>query len=223
MHRVSLSLLLIALTASLFMSTGESDAQQPPGEPGDYYWQFANQGILADSRVQHAFVLLVDPEAVTANAGVEGSLLYGDAGVAEFTSSVGQEEATLLLAAAGFADPGTDLLHVRACRFWTLPGTDGEAERPAVAQALGDEIARVLEGLGVDAETCEPASSSIEADIFVWQFRQDLEVPAGEPGLDADTFLTPNVELPGRVPGGTGGDVSPPVVGTGGLLRPGAR
>ena len=219
MHRASFVLLLSLVVAVLpVVRPAHLAAQQPSGAPGDFYWQFANQGIMADPRVQGAFVLLLDADAVIAGAGVEGDLLYGDTGVTEFTSQVGPEEASLLLAAAGFADPAKDLLRTRPCRLWTPHVTEGDEERIAVAHALGHQIARVLIGLGVDAGACELVPDSGDADVFVWQFGQNLELPEGDPGFGADSFLVPNVELPGRVPGGTGGDVSPPVVGSGGLL-----
>ncbi len=191
--------------------------------PGDFFWQFAASGPLADQRIELAFAALVDAkaEAAIAEAGIDLSrrLLYGDGEVRSFVDQVGVVDAGPLLAAAGvvWPDRPIQLRESRRCRIWTPTGMDGDDERIAVATALGEALAAVLRDLGVEAQPCELATTSDGADLFVWDFGQNPPVTTASGGFDAPSFIEIIVDLPGRVPGGTGGGPTAPSSGNAGL------
>ena len=173
---------------------------------------------MTDQRIQYALVLLIDPGTVVENAGLEGELLYGDPRTAEFVTSVDEDEAELLLMAAGVGVPAESVVQARPCRFWTP--SDGELleTRGNVGMALGEVLAKVLFDIGIEADLCEPTSDQDAADILIWESGQDYAIPEGVHYPDADSFLVLDFERPGAIPRGTGGgDVSPPATGDAGL------
>jgi hypothetical protein len=212
-------LLLLAVTLGLGVAVGS--AEPPAGEPGDVYWQFVPNGLMADQRVRDALVLLTDAGTVAEDAGLEGDLLYGDARTAEFVATSGVEEASLLLMAAGIGVPAQGVVQARPCRFWTPEDGDLRETRENVGLALGEVLAKVLFDIGIEADLCEATSDQDAADILIWEYGQDYSIPEETYYPDGNSFLALEIELPGAVPGGTGGgsdsDVSPPATGDGGL------
>lgn len=194
-------------------------------KPGDVFWQFAPRGALADRRTETAFAIFIGAraEAIVAAAGLDPGrrLLYGIEEVRGFAAIDGSlAEADALLAAAGLRSPdgkGVELRERRRCRVWTPSDIEGEIDRLAVAAALGDALAAVMRDLGVEAQPCEVVADSDEADLFVWDFAHDVHVNQLPADFDAPGFLELTVELPGRVPGGTGGGPTPPSSGNGGF------
>ncbi len=193
--------------------------------PGDFFWQFAASGPMADPRIELAFAMLVDAgaEGVIAEAGLDPSrrLLYGDDDIRSFAATEGAlADAGPLLAAAGVGAPDgpVQLQESRRCRIWTPTGADGDNERIAVATALGEALTTVLRDLGVEAQPCEIVTTSDSADLFVWDFGQDRPVTTAPGDFDAPSFIEIIVELPGRVPGGgSGGGPVAPSSGNAGL------
>lgn len=192
---------LVALVSAAVLA-GPVQAQTPPDdpEPGDFFWQFARSGPVADQRVEQALMLLVDSDAVLAEAAVDDTarLVYGDEQIRTFAKEQSREEWEPLLTAAGYPEPSNDLSEARRCRFWTPAGFDDDAERTAVATALGAALADILSDIGITAQPCEVIDDSDQADLFVWSFGQDLEVCGwsggsggglvldGEPGTPRD-------------------------------------
>jgi hypothetical protein len=186
---------------------------QDPAE-GDFTWEFTARGIFADQRVLGAMGIFVDEAGVMAAAGLEGeSLYYGDEEIRAWLAEVPAADAPLLLQAAGILDIDEQPMveQVRVCRIWTPAGGPSEAEREALAAALGGEVARVWGTLGVAVEPCEAAASLDEADLVVTV----VGLPTGLPELpefSSDSFLE-QPSLPGAGPGGTGGGDSGPQPG----------
>jgi hypothetical protein len=215
MPRLLAAALVAVLAVTILVDGGGAlDAQAPSAEPGDFYWQLAHRGVMADVRMQRAFALLVDADGAMASAGIDGKLVYADPQVRQFIDEVSPDEATLLLAASGFADPEADLVQDRPCRYWA---TDlGGA--PAVAAGLGDEVGRVLSELGIEGPPCEFTPTSTEADILVWPFGFSSEATANPPAPGAESFIITSILIPGGTLGGPDSGLRPPITGSGGLL-----
>jgi hypothetical protein len=218
MRRLLLATLLVPL--ALGLGAGRSGAEQPPGKPGDVYWQFVANGFLSDERIQEALLLLIDTDGAKTKSGLKGSLLYGSTRGAEIIDQIDQpeDEARLLLAAAGFDDPSGQLQQTRRCRIWTADDTTAPDTLTAVATALSEALSSAWAQLGVQIHPCEITTRQDQADVLVWEFGQDYSIAEGAYDFQADSYLGASIERPGASPGGTGGgDVSPPGTGDAGL------
>jgi hypothetical protein len=219
MRRLLLATLLVPLALSL--GPDRSRAEQPPGTPGDVYWQLVPNGLLSDQRIQEALLLLVDTDGVASKSALEGSLLYGGTRDVEVIDQLEQSEAEarLLLAAAGFDDPPVQLRETRRCRIWTADAAATPDTLTTVAAALSEALSSAWAQLGVEIQPCELTADQDQADVLVWEFGQDYSIAEGAYDFQADSYLGANIERPGAIPGGTGGgDVSPPATGDAGLL-----
>jgi hypothetical protein len=195
----------VVVAMALAVAGPAAASAQDPAE-GDFTWEFTARGIFADQRVLGAMGIFVDEAGVMAAAGLEGeSLYYGDEEIRAWLAEVPAADAPLLLQAAGILDidEQTMVEQVRVCQIWTPAGGPSEAEREALAAALGDEVARVWGALGVAVEPCEPAANLDEADLVVTVVGLTTGLPE-LPEFSSDSFLD-QPSLPGAGPGGTGG------------------
>jgi hypothetical protein len=204
-------MILVATAAVIVFARPSSSHSQQPAT-GDYSWGVVANGVFADTRIRDAMGQLVDSQAVMTDAGVTTSLVYAGGGVNAPQTATKLDAIRMLLAAAGYNDPATQLREVRRCRIW-LPAPF-TPELGAVMQALGEEIARSASKVGLQLQACEPASSLDTADFALWLASQAAPIPAdpSQPHPSAESFLAATDRPTPSVRG-----VSPPITGDGGL------
>jgi hypothetical protein len=203
--------ILVAIAALVVFGRPPSLHSQQPAASG-YSWGVVANGVFADTRIRDAMGQLVDSQAVMKDAGVTTPLVYAGGGVNAPQTATKLDAIRMLLAAAGFNDPATQLREVRRCRIWmAAPFTP---ELGAVMQALGEEIAGSASNVGLRLQACEPASSLDTADFALWPASQAAPIPVNpsQPHPSADSFLAATDRPTPSVRG-----VSPPITGDGGL------
>ena len=184
----------------------------------DLTWEFAPRGVLADTRVLIALAILLDEAAVMDEAGLAGQpLFYGEPELRSVLEEVPEEDAAILLEAAGVAPQGepAGLEQSRRCRIWTPPDSKLFAERAAVVEALSNQLVEVFAGIGVTIDRCEPATSAREADLAV----STVTLPGGLAPFGegiGGPFIT-SIGDAASADGATGGALAPGQGGNAGL------
>jgi hypothetical protein len=206
--------ILVATVAVIVFGRPSSLHSQQPS-PTEYVWLVAPNGVLSDMRIQDAIGQLVDPQAVLREAGISTTLRYGGGGINAPQAATKNDAIRLLMAAAGFNDPSSQLREVRRCRVWVVTPYVNAPEEQALMAALGQVIATSAASIGLTLQPCEQAASLDAADFVLWASTQQAPIPDNERGLprSGESFL---VATDRPAPFGTA--PTPPRTGDGGLV-----
>ncbi|MEX1022245.1 MAG: hypothetical protein WD058_03765 [Dehalococcoidia bacterium] len=168
----------------------ESTACEMVGPPGTrvVQWDFDAVGIFRDERVVMAFLILVDTARIEAAWDGPVALGYRNPQL-EASAPADAAQALMLLQAAGVADmEGRIRMEVlRPCTVWVPEGVEDEAMFVALATALGEEIAVVLAGFGIDIAPCHVTHEAV-GDLSVFDVDTFPPAPA-RTNTDEDSFL----------------------------------
>lgn len=177
-------------TATSPATATSSAAATPPigtSRPGDLFWKLRPRGIFADERVAAAFGDLVNGKAVIESAGIDDSVVLHYAGplTTDDLTEIGGRE---LLLAAGIDVESDPLVATRACTIWTPGPEPRDADRDAVAVALGARLAAVLKDLGTPIEPCTLIETA-DADILLWHYGYESAAVVPRPEPDVPAFI----------------------------------
>jgi hypothetical protein len=184
---------------------------------GEYLWGVVPKGVLSDMRLQDGLGQLVDPQAVSREAGSNAQLRYDGGGVNAPQATTKLDAIRMLFAAAGFNDPATQLREARPCRVWVVTPYANSPEELPLSAALGRVIASSAATIGITMQPCVQAPSLADADFVLWASTQQPPISVNARGVPqaGDSFLVATDR-----PQPTGPVFRPPVTGDGGLIGP---